>query len=226
MLAIIQARMTSRRLRGKVLKKINHKFVLKRVVENISKSKYISKIIVATSINISDDKIYKFCKDNRIECFRGDLKNVSMRFKQLLDKTGSKSFVRICADSPFIDFRIINNCIKSFKTNKYDIVTNVLERTFPKGQSVEIFKSEIFKENIKNIKNKNFQEHVTTYFYKNKKKFKIKNILSKKNLSFLNFCVDNKSDIEFLRSVSKKIERSYNSNYRLKNLIDCVQDLN
>ena len=222
MLAIIQARMSSKRLQGKVLKKINKKTLIRRVIEGVSKSKYLKEIIVATSMHLTDDVIYKFCKKNNINCFRGDLNNVSKRFKQLLDKTKSKNFVRICADSPFIDPKIIDKCIRTFNSNKYDIVTNVCPRSYPKGQSVEVFKSDVFKNNFSKIKSKKYNEHVTTYFYKNKKKFKIKNIFYKKNYSNINLSVNTNEDMKFVRIISKKIEKKYRSNYCLDNLISCI----
>ena len=95
MLAIIQARLSSNRLRGKVLKKINNKYLLERVFENVLKSKKVKKIIVATSSNQSDDDIVKFCLQKKINYFRGKLDNVSGRFFDLLKNCKEKSFIRI-----------------------------------------------------------------------------------------------------------------------------------
>ena len=107
MIAIIQARMSSKRLRGKVLKKIGNKFILERVCDNLKKNKQINKIIIATSKKLSDDKIDKFCKKRNIFCFRGDLNNVAKRYNEVLLNEKSKYFLRITADSPFIDNKIL-----------------------------------------------------------------------------------------------------------------------
>ena len=162
MLAIIQARMSSKRFKGKVLKKLYNKTVLEKVYHNVKKCKKINKIVIATSIHSSDDKIVKLCKREKINFFRGDLKNVTKRFFKLLGKQKSKYFVRICADSPLLDTQILDKIVNFSKKNDYDVITNVYPRSFPKGQSIEILNKNIFIKNFPLIKNKYDQEHVTT----------------------------------------------------------------
>ncbi len=219
MIAIIQARMSSKRLKGKVLKKIGKKILLDRVYENLKVNKNINKIIIATSKNPSDDKIFKFCKKRDIFCFRGDLNNVAKRYYDVLLNEKSKYFMRVTADSPFIDSAIIKKMLKISKTNKYEIITNVCPRSFPKGQTVEIFKSKTFKDFFSKIKTKSDKEHVTTFFYKNKKKFKLKNIFYKKNFSKMNLSVDTEDDLKRSRKIEKIINKKYGSDFSLKNLI-------
>ena len=154
MLAIIQARTSSKRLRGKVLKKINKKFLLERVINRVSQSNTINRIIIVTSTKKGDDKIVKFCKKKNVEFFRGSLNNVYKRFFDLLKSIKAKSFIRICADSPFIDPYLIDKCINFYKKKKYDIVTNVSPRSFPKGQSIEIFNTDIFMKYASKIRKK------------------------------------------------------------------------
>ena len=224
MLAIIQARMSSRRLKGKVLKKINKKMLLQRVFDSVNNCKNVSKIIVATSTNLSDKKIVNFCKRKKIDYIRGDLNNVMKRFLQVLKKNKSKHFIRVCADSPFIDSQILSRFVKTAKNQNFDIVTNLLPRSFPKGQSIEIFKTSTFKKNFPKIKNKHDLEHVAPFFYRNKNKFKIKNILYKKNLSNLNLSVDTYEDIKFARKVSRIIDKKFQSIYSFKNLVKVLED--
>ena len=167
MLAIVQARMSSRRLKGKVLKLLGKKTLLERVIKSIIKSKHIKKIIIATSVNRDDDEVFNFCKKKKIECFRGSLNNVYLRFVEVIKKYNTSSFVRITADSPFMDPSLIDQGIKLYKTGRYDMVTNTFPRSFPKGQSFSIYNSKIFVNNLKKVKNKNHKEHITTYFYEN-----------------------------------------------------------
>jgi len=206
MLAIIQARLSSNRLRGKVLKKINNKYLLERVFENVLKSKKVKKIIVATSSNQSDDDIVKFCLQKKINYFRGKLDNVSGRFFDLLKNCKEKSFIRICADSPFLDTNLIDRGISIFKRKKIDIVTNVYPRSYPKGQSIEIFRKDIFIDNISKIKSAYYKEHFPKYFYENSKKFKIKNFKYKKNYSSLNLSVDSEKDLKIARKIAEIID--------------------
>ncbi len=104
-----------------------------------------------------------------------------------------------------IDPKLIDEVVKHFSSNKYDIVTNVHPRTYPKGLSVEAFKSDIFLKNFKKIQSKNkFKEHVSLFFYENSKKFKIHNLKFSQNLNHLNLSIDNINDLNFIRYIFKK----------------------
>lgn len=203
MLALIQARLSSKRFRKKVLCKINDKTTIEHVFDRVKKSKKIKKIIVATSKNKSDDELVKFLKKRKINYSRGSLNNVAMRLLKVAKKEKEKSFLRICADSPAIDYKVIDKCIllKEKYSNK-DIITNIFPRTFPKGQSVEIIKTKLLEKNIIYM-DKNQKEHVTNFFYKNYKKFKIKNFLISKKFFFKsnNLCLDTKTDLKFLKKI-------------------------
>ena len=154
MLCIIQARMSSQRLPGKVIMKIGKKEILSHIIDTLKKIKQISEIKVATSTSKLDIKIIHICKKKKIEVVRGNLNNVVSRFFKVLKKSESKFFIRINADSPFIDKNIIKKAIFHAKKSKYDIVTNVFDKTYPKGQSVEIIRSDIFKTYFTKIKKK------------------------------------------------------------------------
>tara|TARA_Y100000591_G_C21758457_1_gene658770 strand:- start:199 stop:888 length:690 start_codon:yes stop_codon:yes gene_type:complete len=219
LLVIIQARMKSSRLPGKVLKKIDKENILEKILNSLKKCENIDGIIIATSKHKSDNKIVNFCIKNKVNYFRGDLKNVSSRFYNILKKKNYDFFLRVCADSPFLDFKNVKKFIKIAKKSKYNIITNTLNRTFPKGQSIEIFKTNFFVKNFKKIKNKNDLEHVSKYFYKNKEKFKIKNISLSKNLSHINLCVDTPDDLRRAKKITKIIERKFKSNFSMKNLV-------
>ena len=205
MIAIIQARMSSKRLPKKSMMLLYGKSILQRVVDRIRCAKKINDIIIATSKNKSDLNIHKFCKKNKIKCFKGDLNNVYKRFVHLIEKKNIKHFVRISADSPFIDPKLIDRLIIEFKKGNFDIVTNVSPRSFPKGQSVEVINSESFTKDYKKIKNKNYLEHVTPYFYlrKNRNRFKIKNIKNINNFSKFNLSIDTLEDFEKAKNFLK-----------------------
>ena len=211
--------MSSSRLKGKVLKLVGKKTLLERVIDNTNKSKLVQNIIIATSINHDDDRIFNFCKKKRIKCFRGSLNNVYSRFVEVLKKNSAPSFIRITADSPFIDPALIDIGIRFYKKGKYDVVTNTLRRSFPKGQSFSIYNSKIFVKNFKKIRSKNHKEHITPYFFKNRKKFKIKNIVYDSNQSKLNMSIDTKADLIKVRKIVNKYNINIKKNY-LSNLIN------
>lgn len=205
MYCIIQARSNSKRLPNKVMMKINGNTVIEHVINQVSKAKEINKIIVATSNSNKDLKLTNFLKKKKIEFFRGNLNNVAKRFYNLIKKYDIKNFIRISADSPLIDPKIIDKVSKNFSDKKYDIITNVFPRTYPKGLSVEAFRSKIFLENYSKIEKKNkYKEHVSLFFYENSKKFKIKNISNKKNLNYINLSIDTIQDLNLIRLIFKK----------------------
>jgi spore coat polysaccharide biosynthesis protein SpsF (cytidylyltransferase family) len=211
--------MSSRRLPGKVLMKIQGKTLIERVVERVSKSKHVTKIIVATSKNNTDIPLRELCFEKKIECYAGSLPNVACRFYEILKKFNSKSFLRISADSPFIDPQLIDKCLLKFNNTNSDIVTNVFPRTFPKGQSVEIIKSSVFKKNLPKIKKKAYLEHITKFFYKNKNNFKINALINNKNYSKFNMSVDTASDIKRVRIIYKKMSHLRNKKISWKKII-------
>ena len=205
MLVILQARMSSKRLPGKVIKKINNVPMLLRVYDRLRISKKISHIIVATSISKNDQKVVSLCKRNKISYYCGNLQNVSERYKNLLNKIKKyNSFIRISGDSPLIDGKLIDKFISIYRKKKPDILTNVLRRSFPSGQSIEIIKTSLFLKYQKKFKKLSEKEHVTKFFYKNYKSFKILNIKNKENFSDINMSVDTISDLKKVRLIYKE----------------------
>lgn len=215
---VIQARMSSKRLPGKTLKKINNLPVLKILLNNLKKSKKIKKIVVATSKNSEDKKIIKYCKINKINFYIGPLHNVFNRLLACAKYYKFKYFIRINGDSPFIDFKLIDKLILiNSKKKNYDIYTNVFPRSFPKGQSIEIIKTSSM-EGLNYKLNKSQQEHVTKYFYENSKKFKIYNFNNLANNSRFNLSIDCKSDLRKFRQIFKRynINKYYTYNKLIK----------
>jgi len=192
----VQARMNSKRLPGKVLLKIKKVPVIQHVVNNLKKVNFKKKIVVLCSNEQKDKKIVNYCKKNKIKFFRGSLNNVYKRYLDAIYKYKCKSFIRINADSPLIDAKIIDKIYNKYKKlSNYDLVTNCLIRTFPKGLSVEMVNSFTFADNYKNIKKSKHKEHITSYFYDNKKKFKIFNITTNKKYKLKKYALDNHNDL-------------------------------
>ena len=152
-----------------------------------------------------------------VSFFRGSLNNVASRFYQINKKSKFKYFLRINADSPLIDNKLID-LIARKKISKYDIITNVYKRSFPKGQSVEIFNTNFFLKKFNNIKTKYDRENVTTYFYKNSKFTKIMNIENKVSFSKVNLSVDTLEDLKKIRKIYIKTKdknwKSYAKTYK------------
>ena len=198
----VQARMSSKRLPGKVLIKIKKKNCLEHIHSRLD---YFgsNKIIILTSKNSSDEPIHRFCIKKKYNFFKGPLNNVYSRYCMALKTYKCDAFIRVTGDSPLISSKIIKEIVKIYKKKKYDIVTNCLIKTFPTGQSVEMIDSQLFLKYEKKIIKQNDKEHIFSYFYRNKNKFKIFNLRSKIKYKIKHLSLDNFSDIKFL---SKKIK--------------------
>lgn len=197
---IIQARLSSKRLPSKVLLKINNKHILDYQLDRISHSNHENRIIIATSTKKEDDEIEFFCKKRKLICFRGDLNNVAKRIADLVKKYDIDSFVRLSADSPLIDPRIIDKAINLYLNNKFDLVTNKFPRSFPIGQTVEVINSNTFLKSFDLIKTKEYKEHVTLHLYKYFSLFKIKNFSNKTDYSKHTHAIDTqKNFLEFTK---------------------------
>jgi spore coat polysaccharide biosynthesis protein SpsF len=188
--------MTSKRLPGKVLRDVHGKPLLQYLIERISRAKYLTNIVVATSDDQSDTPVAELCSRIGIPCFRGSVTNVAGRYYQLINGYHLEAFLRVSGDSPLLDQGLVDAGIGLFLGQDFDIVTNVLIRTYPKGQSVEILKSDIFFEGFKMMKDERDLEHVTRYFYRNRDNYRIHNFESGEDLGDIQLSVDTQGDID------------------------------
>lgn len=188
--------MSSARLPGKVLMPIAGEVILKRVYDRVKLSTEISKIIVATSDESSDDAIEIFCKKHCMNFFRESLHNVAQRFMAVAKNEKVEEFLRISADSPLIDPRLISKACTIYRDGNYDLVTNILTRTFPKGQSIEVLRVNSFRERLKNTLDSESMEHVTRFYYRNPEQYSIANFAADDNFSSIQHSVDTSIDFQ------------------------------
>lgn len=205
--AIIQARFNSKRLPGKVLLPLGGKTILECVVRRVKKAKKISKVIVATSINESDNRIAETCKKNGIDCIRGSLEDVLDRFYEAAIKLNTENICRITADCPLIDPGIIDQVAEVFESGKFDYVsTGRIKSTFPDGLDTEIFTFEALERAFKEARLPSEREHVTPYIWKNPKLFKISTLVNDADLSEFRLTVDEPVDYEMLKKIYSKVK--------------------
>ena len=206
---IVQARMSSSRFQGKVLYEVGGKPVLEYLLERLARCHYANEIVVATSTEDNDDAIEAFCQKKRVDCYRGPLTNVAQRFKEVLNKYQFDGFVRVSADSPLLDPWLVDKLVRIFQGHYFDLVTNVSERTFPRGQSVEVLRSGTFRKTFELMARSSWQEHVTRYYYDKPNSFKIFNVTSSENYSSLQLSVDTKEDAEKFASIVSGMTRPH-----------------
>ena len=200
-LCIIQARMTSMRFPKKVLFKLGNITLLDWVYLRVVKTKLIDEVVIATTNEKEDDLILEHCKINNYKCFRGDKLNVLKRFYNCTIQHSGEIIVRITADDPFKDEKLISFAIKELVDKNLDYFSNTIYPTYPEGFDVEVFtKNSLFKA-FKSAKKSSELEHVTPYIWKNPKIFKIANFKYKENLSKWRLTVDYKEDLKLIKKI-------------------------
>jgi len=199
--ALIQARMTSSRLPGKVLQDIGGCPMLLRVVDRVKQAKTIDSVAVITSVHESDDDIKKYCKDNGIPCFRGNLDDVLDRYYKAALHFHADIVVRITADCPLLDPEIVDRVVGIFNNGDYDYVSNTLECTYPDGLDTEVFRFVTLEKAWQEAGLKSEREHVTAYIYKHPQLFRLGVVKHPEDLSALRWTVDTLPDLEFARAV-------------------------
>ena len=197
---IIQARTDSRRLPKKVLSKIKGKPLLWHVIER-TKRFGCDDIIVATTKRKIDDEIVSVSKACDVKFFRGKKNDVLDRYYQAAIKFNAEIIIRVTADCPLIDPKIGQAVLKKFQKGNYDYVATD-DETYPKGVDVECFSLNSIKKSWLHAKLKSDREHVTSFIWKNTKKFKIGKLYYKSNFTKpIRLVVDHKNDLEFVRKI-------------------------
>ena len=206
---IIQARMGSSRLPGKVLKQICGQPMLGWVVKRASRSRLISSIIVATTIDPGDDMIEAFCKSEGIPCFRGSEFDVLDRYYQAAKAQHADIVVRLTADCPFIDAALIDETIEKLLETKADFAANRLpppyQRTYPIGLDTEVATFKALETAWKLAEKPFEREHVMPYLYDPQNTFKVMVIDADKNYGNQRWTVDTPEDLEFIQASYEKI---------------------
>jgi spore coat polysaccharide biosynthesis protein SpsF len=221
-IAIVQARVGSKRLRGKIFMNLNDKPLIWWVISRLKKVKELDNIIVATTKKKEDDKLVKWLKKNKVNYFRGSSKNVLLRYYECAKKFQAKIIVRITADDPLKDSALISKCIKILKKKKLDYISNTLKPTYPIGLDIEVLSIETLNF-LNNVAKTDFdREHVTQYLIRNQNKFKVINIENSENLSKLRLTIDTKKDYLNLKKFFKFYIK--NQNINLKKLINSTKN--
>jgi spore coat polysaccharide biosynthesis protein SpsF (cytidylyltransferase family) len=200
--AIIQARMGSSRLPGKVLKDIQGKPMLQRVIERVKEAALVDEVILATTTDTSDDQVAIFAESINCIVFRGSIDDVLDRYYQAATLAGSDYVVRITADCPVMDPAVIDKAIKTFIEGDYDYVSTADPKpTFPDGLDVWVVPYTILKRTWNEAELKSEREHVFPYIYNNPDKFKIGTVSHDPDLSELRWTVDQDEDLLFIRKI-------------------------
>ena len=210
-LAIIQARSSSKRLPGKVLLPILGRPMLALQVERVARAELPDKVIVATSTEPSDDAIAVMCRDIGVGCFRGSLDDVLERFYRAAEHFGADHIVRLTGDCPLSDPAIIDAVVRLHLAGGYDYTSNVTPPTFPDGLDVEVVVAEALVQAHHEACRASDREHVTVWIREHSCPARCGSFAHSPDLSELRWTVDMSEDFDFAREV---FERLYPQNPR------------
>lgn len=202
-LAVIQARTGSERLPGKVLLSLADRPVIEHVVRAVSAAESVDEVVVATTKHGSDDKLADLASDLGVRTFRGAENDVLSRFVGAVGNSSAETIIRFTADDPLLDPDIIDRVVARFKKSDADYVSNIMERSWPRGMDTEVFSRAALLKSDHEGNLPEHREHVTIYVRTHPDLFKIENVLAppEETWAELRLCVDTAKDYKMLQMV-------------------------
>lgn len=220
---IVQARMTSTRLPGKVMKEVMGKPLLEYQIERLRRVNLVDEIVVATTINSTDQPIVDLCERLKVSCFRGSENDVLARYYEAATMFGVDVVARVTSDCPVIDPTVVTQVIRYCHDHQdsYDYVSNGLLRTYPRGMDVEVFSYRALREAYIEATDEPEREHVTPFIYRRPKRYRLANVAFRENMSHHRWTVDTPDDFDLVRRI---IEALYpvNKEFTLDDILDLL----
>lgn len=212
-LCIVQARMGSERLAGKVIMPILGKPMILYTLNRLKRSKYVDEIVLATSTSEIEEPLVQVVRQEGYNIFRGEENNVLKRYVDTYKKFGGDVIVRVTGDCPLMDPQIVDNVISHYLMYDYDYVRLDVPDTFIRGFDVEVFSAKALVRTYDEVSKSNeeqFKEHVTLYMYRNKDKFKVGYVKGDElyNRDY-RLCVDTSEDFEVVSKVYEHFKDEY-----------------
>jgi spore coat polysaccharide biosynthesis protein SpsF len=200
-LAVLQARSSSTRLPGKVLAPLAGEPMIVRQLERIRRARTIDQIVVATSVDRSDDLLARELEHRGFQVRRGDLSDVLARFRMVAREFEPSNIVRLTADCPLTDPEVIDFVVQTHLSSGADYTSNVLKRTFPHGLDAEVMRTDVLLQVASRDLSNAEREHVTLGIYSRSCEFNLESVTQAVDLSGLRWTVDYPADLEFARAI-------------------------
>lgn len=205
-LAIVQARMGSSRLPGKVLLDLGGTTVLARVVDRLRRSTLVDEIVVATSASERDDAVIAECERLQVGSFRGSEYDVLDRYHWCAELHDAEIVVRITADCPLIDPELVDQTIHAFVNKRCDYASNALFATYPRGLDVEVLTTYALAHAWNEARSVHQREHVTPFLYEHPELFRLVSVEAESDYSHHRWTLDTPEDLQFLRSIYARFD--------------------
>jgi spore coat polysaccharide biosynthesis protein SpsF len=225
-IAIIQARMGSSRLPGKVLMNVEGTSMIKFMYDRVKQSKLVDKIILATTINEIDNPVFDLCKKENILCYRGSENDVLDRYYKAALPYNPQIIVRLTADCPLIDPKLIDKTINLFIEKKVDYASNTVPpdiKKFPDGSDVEVFSFKNLEKSWINSIDPKEREHVTFYLWKSNNSFKTALLDNKYNWGKYRITIDYEEDFLLFKELIKRLKEKNKFGY-IEEIIEILED--
>ena len=221
--AIVQARMTSTRLPGKVLLPILGRPMLAYEIERLRKTRGVDRIVLATTVNSTDDAVAEFCAAQGLDCHRGSEHDVLARYYEAAVKFDARVVVRATADCPLIDPDVVARVLDEFASaDGCDYASNMLTPTFPYGMAAEVFTFAALKEAFVNAREPAEREHVTPYIYWHPERFRMRSVTMSPDLSGHRWTVDTPEDFALVNRILTALY-PVKPDFRIADLLALVQ---
>lgn len=220
--AIVQARMGSKRLPGKVLKRVLGKPLLEFQIERMKRSKTVDQLVIATSLEEKDSEIVRLCERLDVECYRGSELDVLQRYYKAATHYLANAVVRISADCPLIDPHVMDEVIATYLDQypAYNFVTNSVVKTYPLGMDIAVFSYQLLKEAHFAAKEPYEREHVTPWILE-KEDLLLKDVLYSSNESHYRWTVDTKEDFTLIKKILEKLYPN-NPTFTLEDVLELM----
>lgn len=199
-LGIIQARMGSTRLPGKVLRRLGDRSVLHRVVRAARASGVLDDLVVATTTEAADDAVEAECARIGVACYRGPVDDVLTRFLGVLDGRDADTVLRFTADCPLLDPNLVALAHRVFVASGVDYMTTSIVRTLPRGLDVEVVRTPVLRE-IDALATDHHRTHVTSYIYTHADDFAVIGLTMQPDLSHLRLTLDTEDDWKLMEAI-------------------------
>lgn len=202
---IVQARMGSSRLPGKVLELIQGRTMLARVCDRASRATLVDELLVATGNTAQDDPVAEECRRLGVACFRGSEDDVLDRFHYAAQWRDAELVVRITADCPLIDAALIDEVVAAMFVHRPDYASNTLRRTYPRGLDVEVMTAAALARAWRDARQPYERTHVTPYFYRNPQLFQLYSVTGEEEMGHWRWTVDTREDLALVRAVYRRL---------------------
>lgn len=220
--AIIQARMGSTRLPGKVLMDIGGETTLGRVVRRLSRATLLTETTIATTESPADDAVVSEARRLGVQCFRGSEQDVLARFMGAAEAFAAEVVVRVTSDCPLIDAQVADQVLREFFEAHADFAYNDVEHSFPRGLDVEVFSREAFHKAAEIAEHQHQREHVTPVFYERRDMFKIAVVHTEKDFSHYRWTLDTPDDLKLIRAIYSHF--SHNVEFTWRDVVALMEE--